>query len=183
MALEKINHEKSEEMWIKSLLGSPPPSHLDWRGSCAWGMSMGAARKLIFHYVQLVEAKDQPVKNSIKKIGESIQEILLFCHVNKVERPKLQSKIVELVGFILESCQEFGKDPCLCLFLWRRHTELDQIMGFGFTADYFKTLFSSELDKAYYYLSTSFAKKGYTHLLPIIEEKYMAMKACQLLNS
>lgn len=172
--LQKGNNENLSER----LLGKNIPFYLDWSSSFSGNISAGIIRKMQLYYAQLMHSCEDLPPLEYRKIGEALQQLIVSAMTTPCETKHIENNVTLLVHHLLEGCKCLGKDPALFLFLWCKHKKIDALLEKGRILVFFHYHFSEQLDQAHDYLSTTYAKKGYTHLLPIIKKNFMALRLC-----
>lgn len=99
--------------------------------------------------------------NNIQLIGEL--ERGLFKCIKAIHR---------LGKLVLIKIDDFSTDENVLFFLLRHKEEIDSIFGQHYVRKLFMKLFPKGLPQAHKLLTQKYAKRGFTQLLPIIEEKF-----------
>lgn len=171
--------------------------------SCANWQSMSClisySHKLHFYYEQLLTYNATcPLCLAVGHSLHQLQQTLLgFSSTTCAEAIPLHQALIHLTATLLACCDRCDDDVALLFFLCCKHMQIDAVLGKGkvahFLIEYFslpnckQTLcnyFPEEnwedkqpaLHRAQHYLLSSYSKKGYPHLLPLIKENFLALQ-------
>ena len=171
------NVDQKEIFEILKAITQLPGSQTGLNKYFTWNLNNGILQKIKSYSLEISTFSSS--NNPLKKYSEiaicASLEILNKADVSDdnllLAIKKLLSSYQKLVGAMKKLFLKFQKDENVLFFLLRYQKELEEIFGEGFACKTLKTLFSDGLNEAEKYIKNKFQKRGFDHLLPIINEK------------
>jgi len=181
LRLYRIMDESTEEelsLYIRSSHAENIPVHAP---TYTWPGTHDDLTKLWFYYQHLIDHHlSCPLHQAVGHSLTTLQDT--FSHSQTSPRQTLKILIIQLVSALLACCHDCHQDASLLLFLWRRYVHIDRVLGKGRVSQFLGQCFlktsspQNSLHVAYQYLIGIYTQKGYAHLLPLIEENFLAMQ-------
>lgn len=155
-----------------------------------WHTQTGALPKLI-EYNQLLTAQSGPKRSSQRIETHASKALSCCCELTKVlqaittkttKKPPGTRKILNILDSLTQHAQRLEKsvlhavsqqqcDENLVFFLLRHGQDFDRLHGRGTIMKLLNKLFPKGLDEAVRYVTRRYRKRGFDHLLPIINQK------------
>lgn len=147
-----------------------------------WHAPFGHLPKL-FHYCSLLSMHfNTPPSLLCAHLGESLERAFVLAKscqaltdAEEEERGKLYSKLKKetrlFLKLLFEKVADFRDNPSVLFFLLKHQEEFDALFREPIIRKTFQAFFPEGMKHAYQFLVEKFSKKGFNHLLPLIEEK------------
>lgn len=158
------------------------------RPSDTWQAPYGHLPRL-FHYCSLLSVHfNNPATSLCKNLGLSLErayELAKRCHDlrDKDEEEhakhytKLRKEIRVFMKLLFEKAHDFRDNASVLFFLLRHQEQLDSVYKEPIVRKTFHVFFPDGMDEAYHFLVEKLSKKGFNHLIPLIEQKLKNISA------
>lgn len=169
--------EKPNGGLLKKLIGDPSQTQ-------PWSFQLGHLPKLRSYYSLFLkyftDSQVILIESALSRADAIVKDPSFAEASPQAFRKSIQQlkcEIKQITSLLFEKLPDYQENECVLYFLLRSHEQLENVYGEPIIAKIFSTLFLGGIRQAGLFLEEQYARGGFTHLLPLINEKIDSLES------
>jgi hypothetical protein len=182
LRLFKILGKKHSSFLLSRILKVPEKSLKGWQ------ITGGCLHRLVHYYYLFLAHFDNPPSPLCRHLAITLEKAALkvkhyYDGDNQGEKAELhlflalRRHIRSFIALLFEKIPHYRDNPAVLFFLLRNQEHFDTICRQSIIKATFFNMFPEGIEQAYAFIAEKYAKKGFNHLLPLLELKLKQLDA------